>query len=739
MGTKGILTSLIMIGSTVGGAQTGLDRKISFRCEAMPAYRMVVEMSKATGVGFSVSPVVAPEIMVIRAQGVTVRELMARISAASATSWKPEGGSFRLIRTQTQLRNQEQIERNLRVAGFARSIKKKLDDLKKQPEFNLTQAELLARKLQAVAARPNANDRTGNWYNQIQKLEDQGPLVHAITRICALIDPEELADVEPQIKTLYSTAPTPSEKPLDRNVMEIVAQLVADLKTWAEARIKYPMPQNSTVWIGNLAQNRFEDEGGNRPVGKVLLSAFRYTEDSGIQLNLMVVDTKGKFIAESQGNVEWKSYEELAADTPEPKVDPKAPTIEISDQAKVIMKIIGMQTSARASLSESLLNQFLHPEQVEPLSIIASKYLLQVADLKKSNLIALVPDTLFSVYSMGLDKPVTPDQFLHTLHFNFNIEEKDGWLSLIPKYPVVERKHRFDRSALGQILRTRTSGKKLNLLEQASLAVLIPDNQWDNLASTITRVIRPGNQLSIFADPSIMKFYGALTPEVRTAMEGSGISASQLPPMAMDCLRVMLYGQWSGLQYRRPPNEQRLRSAPSRDQEAENEYQQLFWNGIYRETPEVFPNGIPPSAQIKATVTEEDVVIPEDTARQGYTQPGYPMTAGSFAWQKFAQTHLDLFPWMKDSNQQMNLGLLKFCHRIRIDFKFEFSDSLSLQKSLEDAEAKVGEPVPFDQLPENFRAEVAKEMESYAKSYEHSTAPSFNPSDATPVPAAPPR
>ncbi len=710
------ITASVFLATSCSWGQSSLDRKITFDGPAMPVKRMMEAMSRACGIGFSSSPVVAPDVLVIRARNVTVRDLMARIATVEDATWKKEGDSYRLIRTSTQVRAQDAADRARKVEGYRRSIQKTLDSLKKQPPFELGQAQVLARQLQSLIARINPNDQTGNWYTQIDKVEQQGPFSQAIARICALIDPEDLADLEPQVKTVFSTAPTPSERPMDARVAEVVNQLVTDLKVWTEAANKYPVAQNTRFYTGALSQTRLGEGGVVKPVAKVLLSAFEYSAESGIQLNLMLVDAQGKFIAEAQGSVEWQQFEGNPTELLKSK--PEDPKIVLSDDAKQLTAALDQRTPDQNRLSDSLLNRLSHPEQYEPLSLVASDVLMQVAELKKVNLVALVPDNLFSIYSLGRDKATTPGMFINFMGYNNAVEEKDGWLTLRPKNSAMERKNRCDRAALGQIIRMRMTGKRLDIVEQAEVAAMMPENQYDNLIATISRLVKGQGLVNQYSDQTMLKFYGLLSPEARTALTNGGLSFSQLPPAAIEVLRKQLYSQWSGLQYESiPPADGK---APTQaDSERENSERELFWKGMYREVTECLPNGIPPAGKLTATVTEEDVVFPPDTARRGYIQPGYAMNASTLAWQMYSQAHTNLFPWMLDNDQSVNLSLLKFSRRVKIDLKFQFTDRISMQRSMEDSEPKLTEPTPFDQLPQAFRDDVNKQLADYAKSYEN--------------------
>jgi hypothetical protein len=128
---------------------------------------------------------------------------------------------------------------------------------------------------------------------------------------------------------------------------------------------------------------------------KALLTAFKWGRGSGLQLQLIIADARGKIIGRADTNVGYFG-EELEEEKPKPP-SPNEPKLKFSAEAKAIMEFVrsgwGGGESA-TKLPPELRARILAPEQHDPLSLLASPLSITLSEAKKANLVAHIPDSM---------------------------------------------------------------------------------------------------------------------------------------------------------------------------------------------------------------------------------------------------------------------------------------------------------------------------------------------------------
>jgi hypothetical protein len=231
-------------------------------------------------------------------------------------------------------------------------------------------------------------------------------------------------------------------------------------------------------------------------------------------------------------------------------------------------------------------------------------------------------------------------------------------------------------------------------------------------------------------DRDMLRLYGTLTGAQRhRAAEGEGIALGSLSPASLAIVHKMVYASMWGhqIQYEPPRNADGSFQPPA---EGENPWE-LYYNGLLSEPTESMPNGIPPRGTLKMTPDDNEVVFTGEVRRRNWTQPGQAMTAEDLGWQLFAASRKDLFPWMAEQESeyswQPNLAEFRLGSRLKLDFKFQFTPSLSMQQTLQDNDIQPGPAMPFDKLPESFRKRVAARIEEMKKQYKDQQPQPFRP------------
>lgn len=678
------------------------DVQVTFSTPAAPLSRLLPALGQIAGVSLAASLNTANDVMILRLDKAPLPEVMKRLAEVDHASWEKDGETLRLNRTPGQERADETADFQDQVKLFQKAIDKREATLAKMPAFDSAEAKNLAERTHAMLKGFNPNDNSGRSWQAGQQLDAEGPVGRALTRLLSTFKAEDLASLPTQIKAVYSTQPTASQYPLSSEAQRVVEQMIADQAVWADAAqrddVHNPQVGNTTYLLGGIT-------GATQPfdnVGKVLLMFTRWSRQPSVNVEMVVADAKGKDLARTTTN--FSPY----ADNQAPENPPPAtgePALQLSDISRQVASLQTDRRGARA-LSPELRQRLLQPEQYDPLGYALSDCFLQTSQYRKENLVAVVPDSLYYLGSYQTDK-LTPTAFLQLLKMaEMDVREQDGWLQAAPREPLYDRETRISREDLGQALRTIATHPKLSIEEQAAVALAIPE-ETSYLPNFFIELIAPHGVRMNFGD-HFLRLYGLLSEPQRYKLVSGGLTYGELTQKQQREVLSYLYGPNVWLQYQPPPGQGFNQSEMD-----------SWWNGIKREPTECLPNGIPPNAAILGTQVSDSVVITQDMQRERFVEPGREMDAGSFAWQKFAQDHPQLFPWMGDSNQQVDLKKFSYGKRRQINMQIKLLPGVTLSGSLEERDMIFSDPVPYDQLPDDFRAAVDKLLAQYADQYKN--------------------
>jgi len=255
-------------------------------------------------------------------------------------------------------------------------------------------------------------------------------------------------------------------------------------------------------------------------------------------------------------------------------------------------------------------------------------------------------------------------------------------------------------------------GKSLTIDERAYFAINLPDPQENFLPTAMANFLeRPD---SAYVDPNMIRFYGLLSPEQKAQMLNGGLPMSALTDREAEYLDRMVFGANGYLQY-----------APPRDGSGRSNYRaedfQLHSNGILREATEALPDGIPRQGLLSLRTNNSHVVISSEEGDSSPAGGGRIMAANELAWQKYSQEHPELFPWVLQQGQKINLSSFQYGQRLQMTFTFAFTTSLSLVQSLEDKNLDDFTKVTLDDLPSDFKKQFDDAYENFKKSYANVT------------------
>ncbi len=690
--------TLSLTGLLAGTPHQQADPKVTMTISAMRASKALRLLGSYVHMTFETSPQTANEVVAFRFTDVPLSEAMRRIAEAVDGSWKQEESDTRLIRTADQARSERALEYAQDVDAIRKSINKRAEELKKMPVWSNSEADALALQVKSLVKSFNPNNRDGKWYQQATHLSESGPLGRTMTQIASLLDPKELAELPPYLTTVWSSSPTATQRPIPSEVWPIIQQFTHDQSDWLASRCRETPAERSNFWGSDLLGGRLwrfpkSVERGCCD-GDVLsppkeMGPYRF----GLNLTFSAYDQKGKRIGQAQtslGNT-FDDYSDVMKDV-EPPPGEKLITAE-GDGKELLDAQPSWPRKPSKELSPGLLAKITNPEEFDPLSFFMSSGLEQVAEIRGLNMVSCLPDTSIYGAVIAPGKDVGINQFLQRMKFfQTSAVLKDGWLIVqsqpVPMKPEIPR-------LIAKLLPNTCSGssskKSLTIDESAYFALALPDSTQANyLPSTMANfLITPDNN---YYEPNMLRLYGLLTPQQKQQMSTGGLPFGSLNEDELMYVNRMVYGLNANLQYR-PPQGQGINSGDW----------DLFYNGIMREPTESLPTGIPSRGLLKMTTEQFGCGNRFNGAGPaGLRRNTSDDAQRDMAWQKFCQDRPDLFPWAVN-NGLYNFNHFQYGQRLQLTFDFNFTDSISINQTLEEKNMSEFKDITMNDLPDDFK------------------------------------
>jgi len=681
------------------------ELNLTLTVPAMPASKALEQLGATAHLTLTTSPQTAEDILTFRLTDVPAQEAMRRIADVDDATWKQEGETFRLIRTDKQARFEREREFNERVSKYVTAIKGRIQRLGEMPAWNSNQANSLASKVQSLLKSFNPHPQTTDWYRQASALSDQAPIARAMGRIIAALDPKELAALPRMLKTVWSMNPTDIQRPMPSNLQSVVEQYVADQNEWSKAIDKWhltlPTYGNTTYWVGGFSDF---NKDAIRTVADVLLTGIPSERGDSVHFELTTYDARGKRIAFAQDGIGYNgpihgSESKLAAASAD------EPALTVEGDAKTLAEAIFLGRQSPKRLPPDFLAKLIRPDLYEPVSFLPGSQLLRAAEIKGANMVARLNDEMFANDYVDNTKPMAVDQFLRRLAITgAEYDLKDGWLTVRPDHPLAGQAVRVDRKVLRDYLQRLSSGSALSLDEQARFAVLLPDYEVNSMPSELASVVR-SSALTEYFDMNMLRLYGLLTESQKSSMIKDGLSIGSLSSDEMECVKRLVYGPRIQLSYQLPRGSN------------DSSLSDLYFDGLLGEPTESLPNGLPPEGVIKLKRDHSNVVVNTEPPNARSYTPIQALSPKALAMQKFGQIHQDLIPSVIEPFPIVDLSHLKYGPFIKLTFTFNFTETLSTVRTLEDKSAKGFQPVTLNTLPDDFKQQFDRAYSRLEKTY----------------------
>ncbi|MBX7135937.1 MAG: hypothetical protein K1X67_24985 [Fimbriimonadaceae bacterium] len=728
MRARGMSACVVACLGSIAYAQD-LSQRVTMDALAAPSARIVQDLATKTGVKLEVSPSLDRDVLILKVRDVELKALMDQIAVAVSGEWKQDGEVWRLSKDAPKHIAEERKELQDRTALVRKALKEMRDSLKPKPEKS-GEGEQEAAAAAEATSRVFAMQGFGG-----------GAANKAIITLLSSLDASVIAAMPKDGRVVFATNPTRMQRPLtldSATVNEIITQhnatVEASKKAKAENEANVP-PEMAQMqeWAERFMPgfSRRLEPIASAPT-KVMLVITRAGMFGGTQASLKFFDAKGQVIFESsQGIPLGESFMEQMDDveiSPQGQVIPKKAPETAEDGPVIKLSPISEEMSSTFSryygpgadepqLSKELAERLLQPDRFDPLSYDVSESVLAMAEFKKLNVVANMPDSVAGgiFRMMSSERKQTAGGYYKQLKSGETaVIESNGWLVVRPSKPAEARRTRVDREALAKLIKSSVGREIPPLDDMAAYALKAEDPQSTPIAmpyfaNFAANVMQGGMMGQLNWD--MLRLYGTLTASQRQGlMTGGKINFSTLSPDQRDIVTRMAFGASANLRVDRPGDK------PKEDEFDMFSMMAMMAEGRgvdFRDEPtEVMPSGLPGSGYLDVKVTAENFALV--VGQKGGTVKQY----GALGPDELAV----LKYFTEDPNfQEVAAQIPKFekfriGDRTTMEFKFHLAPDVRLEHSLRDD--KLGQNaavVEESGFPAKFRARIDQRVASLKK------------------------
>lgn len=702
-----------------------LQVKVSHDCVAMPAGRVMADLSAKSGLKLDTTSATESEILIIRANDVPLAQLMDQIARVASGMWRKSREGWELIRPFSTASAEQNAEFQMKLG----KIRKQIDDRYKTFE----QRESSPQEGSTAAAEPAGG--VGPFFGGASANK-------AIFRLLKVNDLGKIANLESGDRVVFATTPNRMQFPLQGNVAKIISDLVAEhndsVKNSPNPSDELPAGMEEVREFLNMFGLDQKPEMIQGRVAKLVLSAGKQPMMGMIQLELKLYDANGKVVLQGQemlqsadSNWDFSMAEELADALPEgaPGAQPKkAPVkqegdkdIEFSAITKEMMGLFNVMGAfeggqmAAEKISPELEARLIRPDLYDPLSYAVSESLIFSAKAKGINLVANIPDSYVSFFSGMLGEKTTVNAFLESIKKNKSLDYKEsgGFVSIMASMPYTARKNRIDRPALARLLSAGKAKGIISLDDLAAYAQTNPELMETPLVMTQVALFAPGafgRGMTGQNDWALIRFYGTLGQHQKKQMrEGLHMSFTQLNPQQRPHVEKLLFGQAT-----------RIESGPDKSDEsipflgAMEAFMPKRATSWKDEPTELMPTGIPNAGYLVISAKDDPVGMVEGDNKSPMTQMMGAVGPDELAFLKL----LKEIPGMAEMTGQIpQIEKLRMGTRTTFKFGFQVGKEEAVRKQLiDDQVGKDGAVMSMSNVPAEFQARIDSAYEKIKKS-----------------------
>jgi hypothetical protein len=686
-----------------------LAKPITYTTAAKPLRLVLEDLSKQAGVKIQTTEDMENEPLILRLQGVSLKDVMDKMADVFAADWVDHGTYRQLERSDVKtaaIRAALLQQRTAKIKEGIESLTKLEQD---NPPMDQDQAEKLVKDMLNYA-QITKNGRSADSNRLRFVLESRMPSMRFALKSLAKLDPAELATIADGGRIVYSTSPNSLQRPLagvDEGAlqelasgMKLMQSAVAKLKPEFKNGQDYGISSNSTIFTAKPA--------------KFIAVADR---TFGIlQVNFTLSDEKGNPLIQDYESVGEKWDATFNAREKGLELDKKNATegYELGAVAKELAARIGHSGAELRPLSAAARNTLLSPATIEPLSVATSDLLLKGAERAGINLIALAPDSVDAAAIVSARTGKTSlERFQQSLRGSgASLEIQDGWIVVKPDDPMAAAEGRVSRPLLEEFLKQVYADQFVSIDSAADLRVACPLGSGFDLAANEVGMLLDNNGTSSLYPQSAnsLRFYGSLSAQQRDAARNGGLSLTfeSLSTEQKQMISSVVYDGYTQLEFAGQPG-------PGDD------YNQLYG----QDKTDLLPDGIPMSTVITVADKEGDAGYTTVQTGSGPSY-SYPQELEYMSYAIVQMQHPELMPDYGQHVVGFQLGRQRTVD-IKIGLgKYAISDRIQEQRTPK------GPPQSVDAFMASLSDEQRKKLQAQIDQYIQ--AMSRRTTDAKPAP-----
>lgn len=687
------------------------DVKVTYETKAAFVPKVLAQISRLVGVNLEVSKPLADELLIISVKDVALPELMEKIAWAVHGEWQKEKQGLRLVRSAGLMQKLRQEDLARKSEGFRKAQQGIRDQLARDGAFDDASLQKLTGDFEVHVreARANFPRLAGTFRQRQQAFVARTPVGRLVSSIAIALDPGVLASLAPEGRMVFSSRSNRMQRPLPKVVDAAFRAFQADQAKWAQATsaiVREDTNYEEYHIVDSSVQGHQTQRDIDPTPDKVLVAVRRYGMDSGIHIDVKVVNAQGHYIVRTSTTLRSDS---LSIEPPSLKAeagDPTEPNLTLSETsqklAEALRPLMGQafDSSKSLNLPPEIRQVLLNPESRDLAEFTASELLLGIAKARGVNLVAVSGDFFgfMSLYgaTQGPLKPAVVLRQLGGRQFGLETGASSGWMTFRPNDFIGLLDRHVDSRALGKLLRASVAAVSVPLEALAEFVAAQKTRFTESMVPGYLMFLIPNALDSIdYGNDDFLRLHGLLKLGQKDAMiSGGKIRFADLLPDQQAQLAKVVYSRENYFQYRPSPGKNR-----------DPERTRLVYEGVLGEPTEAFPDGIPPGAILSLTLSEKEVMRTSGTSQYGRTSSTRDVT--EIAYERMGLERPDVFGSRGD---QTNWE--KYRWTIQREYRYELAMTPELYKSgqLKDVQQS-GEWVDsYDKLPESFRKSVESEL-----------------------------
>lgn len=647
---------------------------ITFTARAEPAWKVIRDLDKATGLKLQAGPNVANEILLVSVKNANEQDLMDNIASVLDAEWVGQGAQRTLARTDAKLTDMRHREYANRLKQAADLLKTKADEAKSLPVWN----DQLA--LSLITQKNHLNQQMGTDHSQAfwaryRDMERQAPAGRLLSRLVALLKPEDIASMSAYQRLVFSNHPTVAQRPLPDGAEQALAEFADEARSWSAVAHAQPAPGSP--------QEGFSDPNDfTSSIGPVLLDIRK--QESSFGINLEVCDPKGVRGAGANTSLDGRPFGTGKL----PKSLPTDAPVEMSSESQALCDFANNfiadhpKKEAFHGVTDPALREYLSdPEAHELLGLIPTDALLSIATTEDANLVANPIDNLifYLLFPSAQQKLTVNAAKAIIAQHGMSFDSKPGWLMVRQDTPIEDSRFRFDRPALGKLLKSAFANHRLSLNDLAAYCTTLDCDFTESMSVAFIMFLLPdlASSLGRYESSDFLKLFGTLSDSQRTLLaKGTALRFGELTREQQALIAQTVYFDLGTKRY----------------------------EGRKGETIAVDPSiccadGIPATSLLTANVESTPIVFASSDKPDSHQPWPQPVTAEELGEKRAYHDNPAASGMREPELNEFRPGTVRKWY-----FSFSYTPGVHIERELDDVDFDpMSKPVVYSDLPKDFR------------------------------------